>query len=98
VAGLGPEPVHRRQPQARLRLGEALITRAQTRQQLERGSALLDAVATALKRAQLGWAAEHGYSQLVTEMAADNAPIRALNERLGYRPLPASIVVSGSVS
>ena len=54
-------------------------------------------IAIALKRAELAWAAEHGYREVVTEMAGDNTAIRAVNERLGYRPLPASIVVSGSV-
>jgi len=55
-------------------------------------------IATALKRAQLSWAAAHGYRELVSEMVDANAPMRAVNERLGYRPLPASIIVSGSVS
>ena len=55
-------------------------------------------VATALKRAQLAWAAEHGYRELVTDMVAGNEGMRAVNERLGYRPLPASIVVSGTVA
>jgi GNAT superfamily N-acetyltransferase len=55
-------------------------------------------IAIALKRAQFAWAAEHGYREVVTEMAADNTAIRRVNERLGYRPLPASIVVSGSVA
>ena len=55
-------------------------------------------IATALKRAQFAWAAAHGYREVVTEMAGDNAAMRAVNERLGYRPLPASIVVSGNVA
>ena len=54
-------------------------------------------IAIALKRAELARAAEHGYREVVAEMAGDNTAIRAVNERLGYRPLPASIVVSGSV-
>ena len=53
-------------------------------------------IATALKRAQLAWAAEHGYTEIVTQMVEGNAAMRAVNEGLGYRPLPASIVVSGS--
>jgi len=52
-------------------------------------------VATALKRAQIAWAAEHGYRELVTEMVEANTAMRAVNERLGYRPLTPSIVVSG---
>ena len=55
-------------------------------------------IATALKRAQLAWAAEHGYREVVSEMVAGNDGMRAVNERLGYRPLPASIVVSGSIA
>ena len=34
--------------------------------------------------------------ELLTDMVEGNAPIRALNERLGYRPLPPAIIVSGS--
>jgi len=52
-------------------------------------------IATALKRAQIAWAAGHGYTELVTEMVDGNAAMRAVNERLGYRPLPATVVVSG---
>jgi hypothetical protein len=42
------------------------------------------------------WAAEHGYTQLLSDMVEGNAPMRALNERLGYRPLPPVVIVSGS--
>jgi mycothiol synthase len=52
-------------------------------------------IATALKRAQIAWAAERGFRELVTEMVEGNTAMRAVNERLGYRPLPPSIVVSG---
>jgi GNAT superfamily N-acetyltransferase len=52
-------------------------------------------IATALKRAQIAWAAQNGYRELVTEMVDGNAAMRAVNERLGYRPLPATVVVSG---
>ena len=55
-------------------------------------------IATALKRAQLAWAAEHGYREVVSEMVAGNDGMRAVNERLGYRPRPASIVVGGSIA
>jgi mycothiol synthase len=54
-------------------------------------------IATALKRAQIAWAGEHGYREIVTSMVDGNAAMRAVNERLGYRPLPASIVVRGPV-
>jgi mycothiol synthase len=50
---------------------------------------------SALKRAQIAWAAQHGYTELVTDMVEGNAPMRAVNERLGYRPLPPSIIVEG---
>ncbi len=52
-------------------------------------------IATALKRAQIAWAAEHGYRELKTSMVAGNDGMRAVNERLGYRPLPGWIVVRG---
>jgi hypothetical protein len=48
-----------------------------------------------LKRAQIAWASEHGYREIVTAMVDGNAAMRAVNERLGYEPLPAWIVVSG---
>jgi mycothiol synthase len=52
-------------------------------------------IATALKRAQMAWAAEHGYRELVSDMVEGNAAMRAVNERLGYRPLRPVSVVSG---
>jgi len=52
-------------------------------------------IATALKRAQIAWAAEHGYREIVSEMVEGNAAMRAVNERLGYRELPAKLVVEG---
>jgi GNAT superfamily N-acetyltransferase len=54
-------------------------------------------LATALKQAQIRWAAGHGYRELVSDMVEGNAPMRAVNERLGYRPLPPVTVVSGPV-
>jgi mycothiol synthase len=54
-------------------------------------------LATALKQAQIRWAADHGYRELVSDMVEGNAPMRAVNERLGYRPLPPVTVVSGPV-
>jgi mycothiol synthase len=55
-------------------------------------------IATALKRAQIAWAADEGYRELVSDMVEGNTGIRALNERLGYRPLPPVLIVSGSSS
>jgi mycothiol synthase len=52
-------------------------------------------IATALKRAQISWAAANGYREIVTSMVTANEAMRAVNERLGYRPLPAWIVVRG---
>ena len=50
---------------------------------------------SALKQAQIKWAADSGYRELTSEMVEGNAPMRALNERLGYRQLPPVIVVGG---
>ena len=50
-------------------------------------------IATALKRAQIAWAAEHEYREIKTSMVAGNDAMRAVNERLGYKPLPGWIVV-----
>jgi len=55
-------------------------------------------IATALKRAQIAWAGRNGYRELVTEMVDSNGAMQAVNERLGYRPLPATVVVSGSTA
>jgi mycothiol synthase len=52
-------------------------------------------IATALKRAQISWAAANGYRELVTSSVEANEAMRTVNERLGYKPLPAWIVVQG---
>jgi mycothiol synthase len=52
-------------------------------------------LATALKRAQVAWAIEHGYREIVSTMVEGNTGMRAVNARVGYRELPASIVVEG---
>jgi GNAT superfamily N-acetyltransferase len=54
-------------------------------------------IATALKRAQIAWAAANGYRELVTSSVEANEAMRTVNERLGYKPLPAWIVVQGPV-
>jgi len=54
-------------------------------------------LATALKRAQIAWAAANGYRELVTSSVEGNEAMRTVNERLGYKPLPAWIVVQGAV-
>jgi mycothiol synthase len=50
-------------------------------------------IATALKRAQLRWAAEHGYRELATWTQDRNAAMQAVNVKLGYQPRPAVINV-----
>lgn len=50
-------------------------------------------VAGALKRAQIAWAKQHGLDRLVTANEERNAPIRALNARYGYRPVPGKILL-----
>ena len=54
-------------------------------------------IATALKRAQLAWASRHGYRELMTSTQAANAPMRAVNEKLGYEPRPAWIRMEASL-
>ena len=44
-------------------------------------------LALAVKLASTNWAADHGITQLVTTNDETNAPMLALNRRLGYRPL-----------
>lgn len=43
-------------------------------------------LALAVKLASTRWAAEHGITQLVTTNDETNAPMLAINRRLGYRP------------
>ena len=45
-------------------------------------------IATAIKRATIAWAIDHGLEALETGNDETNAPMRAVNARLGYRPLP----------
>lgn len=52
-------------------------------------------LASALKRATIRWAIEHGLEVLDTGNDEHNAPMRAVNARLGYRPLPDEIFVRG---
>jgi GNAT superfamily N-acetyltransferase len=55
-------------------------------------------VATALKRATIGWACANGIETLETANDIDNAPMRAVNSRLGYSPLPDEIYYRGPVA
>ncbi|HAL27915.1 MAG TPA: GNAT family N-acetyltransferase, partial [Chloroflexi bacterium] len=54
-------------------------------------------IALALKRAQIAWAAEHGYTEIVTSTVGDNEAMRGVNAKLGYRLLREDIVVDGPV-
>jgi GNAT superfamily N-acetyltransferase len=54
-------------------------------------------IAGALKRAEIAWAKQAGFTRLETYNEDRNEPIRRLNERHGYRPAPGSIVVRGPV-
>ena len=55
-------------------------------------------VASALKAAQIRAARDAGFRGLVTFNEMRNEPMRALNARLGYRPLPAQIRLRGPVA
>ena len=52
-------------------------------------------VAGSLKRATIGWAIANGLDALRTGNDVDNAPMRAINARLGYRPLPDILTMRG---
>lgn len=55
-------------------------------------------IAEALKRTQIAAAKEAGMSRLLTESQQSNAPMRRLNEKLGFQPAPGMIVVRGPLS
>jgi len=55
-------------------------------------------VGGALKRAQIRAGCAHGLGRLVTINEERNLAIRRLNERLGYRPLPALLVLRGPLA
>jgi GNAT superfamily N-acetyltransferase len=52
-------------------------------------------LATALKRATIGWAIDNGLEVLITGNDVDNAAMRAVNARLGYRPTPDLLTMRG---
>jgi GNAT superfamily N-acetyltransferase len=52
-------------------------------------------LAGALKRATVAWAIVNGLDELKTGNDVDNAPMRAVNARLGYQPLPDELVLRG---
>ena len=52
-------------------------------------------IAVALKRATIGWAIRNDLTALDTGNDEDNAPMRAVNARLGYQPLPDEVTMRG---
>lgn len=52
-------------------------------------------IAGALKRAQISWAKQQGVQRIATSNELRNAPIRRLNARLGYRPMPGGALMRG---
>lgn len=52
-------------------------------------------IAGALKRTQIAWAKANGFRYLQTENETRNEPIRRLNARLGYAPVPGRIFLVG---
>ena len=50
-------------------------------------------IATLLKRSQIAWASRNGFRELMTATQRGNAPMRAINDRLGYEARPAWIRV-----
>lgn len=52
-------------------------------------------IGSALKRAQIAWAAEKGYGRLITWTQSENTAMRSLNLSLGYVERPDSISVKG---
>jgi mycothiol synthase len=55
-------------------------------------------IAGALKRAQIGWAKREGYERLQTSNEVRNAPMRRVNERLGYRFAAVRLFMLGPLS
>lgn len=55
-------------------------------------------LALALKRATIAWAARSGLDELRANNDEENAPMRGINARLGYRPLPDEIGLEGPLA
>jgi GNAT superfamily N-acetyltransferase len=55
-------------------------------------------VATAHKRATIAWAIGHGLEILETGNDDDNRPMRAVNIKLGYRPIPDMLTYRGPLA
>jgi GNAT superfamily N-acetyltransferase len=54
-------------------------------------------IASALKRAEIAWAKREGFRTLETFNDELNAPIRALNEKHGYRPATGSVTLRRTI-
>ncbi len=54
-------------------------------------------IAGALKRAEIAWAMQNGFTKLRTGPQERNEPSRRLNESHGYRPEPGDVTVRGPV-
>jgi GNAT superfamily N-acetyltransferase len=54
-------------------------------------------IASALKRATIAWGIGNGLDAIETANDIDNAPMRAVNRRLGYVPIPDEIYVQGPI-
>jgi mycothiol synthase len=63
-----------------------------------RGSWRRRGIATALKREQIARAREAGIEQIYTTNDETNVGMRGVNARLGYRPAPTRILVSGPLA
>ncbi|MCW2960148.1 MAG: hypothetical protein JWM25_1604 [Thermoleophilia bacterium] len=55
-------------------------------------------IAAALKRRTIEWARANGVRFLRTENEERNAPIRQINQTLGYEPVPARVILRGPIS
>ena len=51
-----------------------------------------------IRSPQISWAARRGYRELITQTSELNAPMRAVNIKLGYGERPIDVVVRGSVA
>ena len=54
-------------------------------------------IAGALKRAEIAWAKQNGFTKLCTGNEERNEPSRRLNEKYGYRPEPGTVTVRGPI-
>lgn len=52
-------------------------------------------IAGAMKRAAIGWAIANELTAIETANDVDNEPMRAVNRRLGYRPMPDEVYFQG---